>query len=170
LSISSNFIVVLFIFSACITNTKPYNSKENIEYNTTYTKNIGGYVDTCMGMILKDIQNQGLSLGDFRILSIGYEDALNTIPKDSTGKYYSFEIIYSITNSENLNVRAASYLINFKGMMNKIYDVDANSDDAKEQIESLKKNLAKIKLLQEKIKDTSDIEFKELRERLKSLN
>lgn len=167
----SVILIISFVFTSACNNKHHKDSyQDNMDYNTTLTKDIGGYVDSCMTMVLKDMQSQGLSAGDFRILSYGYEDALNTIPKDTTGKFYSFDIIYTTSNSDKHNVMAAAYLINFSGKINRVYNVDVNDPKAKKQMEALKENFTALKRMLEEIPDSADQQIEKLKKSLRSLD
>lgn len=117
--------------------------RANIDYNKSLTKK-GGYFDTCMTMVQKDIESQGISANDYRILSYSYDQTLTTLPKDTSDKFYSFEVIYSKIESDIKSKRAASYLISLNGKIEKVYDVDMNNKKAKEQIDLHKKDFEKI--------------------------
>jgi hypothetical protein len=163
--------LLLFANSNEIYKTWHYNKYQaNIDYNKSLTRRTGGYLDTCMIMVQNDIKRRGILQNDYRILSYSYDEALATIPKDTTNKYYSFDIIYSQNNSNPTTVRAASYFINFNHNFKRIYDVDAHDKKAKKQIEALKQNFINLKDVLEKFPDSTDKHFDKLREQLKPLN
>ncbi len=123
-----------------------YNKYQaNIDYNESL-KSTGGYLDTCITIVQDDIKNEGVLPNDYRILSYGYEQALTTIPRDTTNKYFWFDIIYLKNYSGIKTVRAASYLINFNHQFKRVYDVDAKDEKAKKQIERLKENFKALKI------------------------
>ena len=145
-----------------------YNKYQaNINYNESLTKRNGGFLDTCMIMVQNDIKRHGVLPNDYRILSYSYDKELTTIPRDTTNKYYSFDIVYSKNNSDGKTVRAASYFINFNQKLKRVYDVDTKNEKAKKQIESLKGNLEDLKNVLEKFPDSTDHELDKLREQLK---
>jgi hypothetical protein len=144
-----------------------YNKYQaNIDYNESIANRTGVYLDTCMQMVENEIKKKGLSMNDFRILSYDYERALATIPKDTSNRFYSINIFYSINSSAEERVRAASYLVNFKEKIKEIYDVDISDKKAEKQRESLRKNLGNLRDLLEKRPDSSDKSFDELKKKL----
>lgn len=139
--------LLLFANSNEIYKTWHYNKYQaNIDYNESLTKRNGGFLDTCMIMVQNDIKRHGVLPNDYRILSYSYDQALTTIPRDTTNKYYLFDIIYSKNDSNAKTVWAASYLINFNHKFKRIYDVDTKDEKAKKQIEALKENLKDLKM------------------------
>lgn len=163
--------LLLFANSNEIYKTWHYNKYQaNIDYNKSLTRRTGGYLDTCMIMVQNDIKGRGILQNDYRILSYSYDEALATIPKDTTNKYYSFDVIYSQNNSNLTTVRAASYFINFNHNFKRVYDVDAHDKKAKKQIEALKQNFKNLKYVLETFPDSTDKHFDKLREQLKPLN
>jgi len=148
-----------------------YNKYQaNIDYNESLTKRNGGFLDTCMIIVQNDIKRQGVLPNDYRILSYSYDQALTTVPRDTTNKYYSFDIIYSKNISSIKTVRAASYFINFNHQFKRVYDVDTKDEKAKKQIERLKKNFKDLKNVLDKFPDSTDQEFDKLREQLELLD
>jgi vacuolar-type H+-ATPase subunit I/STV1 len=162
-------IFLSFVLFSCRENKKEKEFQENIEANTSITKDIGWYIDTCMSMVLEDIQSHGLAPGDFRILSFSSEDALNTIPRDTSGKFYFFEVIYAVTKDAERETRAASYLVNFDKKIIRVYDVNTKDKKAEKQIEGLKENLIRLKEALEKMPDSIGSELETIKQKLKSL-
>jgi hypothetical protein len=112
-----------------------YNKYQaNMDHNSLLTYSNGGFVDTCMIMIQDDIQSQGVLPNDYRILSYSYEPELATVPKDTTNKYYSFDIIYSKNHAGTKTIRAACYFINFNQKIKRVYDVDTKDEKATKQM------------------------------------
>lgn len=126
----------------------------NIDYNESLTRRTGTYLDSCIMMVQNEILKKGFSLNDFRILNYEYEVALATVPRDTTNRYYSFNIFYFIDDTKKM--RAAAYLVNFKGKIKEVYDVDQKNANAKKQIESLRKNIEDLKIILEKHPDPFD--------------
>lgn len=163
------FLLLLFGNLKVIYDNWHYKKYQaNIDYNESLTKQ-GGYLDTCMMLAQNDIKKSVSSANDFRILSYNYDEALNTVPRDSTNKYYLFEIIYSRNKNGAKTVRAARYLINFNQILLKLYDIDTKDPRAKKQIQSLKKAFQKLQNFAEKFPDSADNNFKTLKEKLKDL-
>jgi hypothetical protein len=167
------FNLIGFLFLGFLNLNQAYKTwhynkyQANIDYNESLSKQ-GGYLDTCMTLVQHDISRKAVSLNDFRILSFSYELALSTVPRDTTNKYYSFEVFYSLIKNNETTVRAASYLINFNKKIIRIYDIDTKNEKAKRQMESLRKNFKNLKGVLEKASDSSG-EFDELKEKLKVL-
>jgi hypothetical protein len=148
-----------------------YNKYQaNIDYNESLTKRNGGFLDTCMIMAQNDIKRHGVLPNDYRILSYSYDQELTTIPRDTTNKYYSFDIIYSKNSSNTKTVRTASYFINFNHKLKRVYDVDTKDEKAKKQIERVKGNFKDLKNVLENLPDSTDNQFDKLREQLKRLD
>jgi hypothetical protein len=134
-----------------------YNKYQlNIDYNESMASRTGVYLDTCMLLVQNEIRKKGLSLNDFRILSYDYERALATIPKDTSNRFYLFDIIYSTNNRAEKTVRAAGYLVNFHEKIKTIYDVEVNNKKAEKQIKSLREDLKNLRNQLEKLPDSSD--------------
>jgi hypothetical protein len=148
-----------------------YNKYQaNIDHNESLTKRNGGFLDTCMLMVQNDIKRNGVLPNDYRILSYSYDPELTTIPRDTTNKYYSFDIIYSKNKSDTKTVRAASYFINFSHKFKRIYDVDTKDEKAKKQIERLKENFKNLKNVVEKFPDSTDHGLDKLSKQLELLD
>lgn len=148
-----------------------YNKYQaNIDYNEWLTKRNGGFLDTCMIMVQNDIKRHGVLPNDYRILSYSYDRELTTIPRDTTNKYYAFEIIYSKNNSDAKTVRAASYFINFNRQFKRVYDIDTKDEKAKKQIEKLKENFKDLKNVLDQFSDSTDHQLDKWRVQLEALD
>ena len=141
----------------------------NIDHNELLARRNGGYLDTCITMVEGEIKKKGLSMNDFRILSYEYDDALATTPRDTTGRFYLFSVLYS-TNRVEKKVRAASYLINFEGRIKEIYDVDTKNKMAEKQIKSLRQDIDKLKNVLEKHPDSANEDIKNIKQKLETNN
>ncbi len=147
-----------------------YNKfQANIDYNESLTKRNGNYLDSCILMVQQDIQKTGLTANDYRVSYYEYDNELTTVPRDTSNKFYSFDIFYYITKEDLKKLRAASYLIHFDGRMKKLYDLDTNDEKAKKQIEALKRNLKKLKNVLQEFPDSTSNQFDELKNKLKRL-
>ncbi|MFT3702632.1 MAG: hypothetical protein QM802_09690 [Agriterribacter sp.] len=142
----------------------------NIDYNESLTKHNGNFIDTCMIMVQNDIKKQGVQPNDYRILVYSYDQALATNPRDTTNKYYSFDVTYSRKIDGKNTVRLASYFVNFHQVFKRVYDVDSKDKKAKEQIEALKQDFMAIKKALEKFPDSTDDYFDKLKKHLKTLD
>jgi len=164
-------MLLLFANSNEIYKIWHYNKYQaNIDHNESLLKRNGGFLDTCMLIVQNDIKRHGVLANDYRILSYSYDEALATIPRDTTNKYYSFSIVYSKVNADIKTVRTAGYFINFNHKFKRVYDVDAKNEKAKKQIEALKQDFNDLKNVLEKFPDSSDNRFDKLREQLKSFD
>ena len=167
LTILKSFTFLLIL--SCNSSKEEKEFQENEESNKSDARYYGGFMDTCMNLILKDIQSSGLKLGDFRILTRTYEDALATIPEDTSHKFYSYKIIYAITKKGEKETRAAAYLINMHKEFKKVYDVNIANESAKQQLEDLEEIFHKIKEGLEKMPDSTEKEIKSLKKKFNSL-
>ena len=153
-----------------IYQTWHYNKfQANIDYNNSLTKRNGNFLDSCMFLVQQDIRQTGLSQNDYRISYFEYDNELSTIPRDTSNKFYSYNLFYYLTSNDNKQMRAASYLVNFNGKIKKLYDLDTKDKKAKKQIENLKQNLKKLKETLNEIQDSTTDDFETLKSKLKRL-
>lgn len=133
--------IFLFLNLRTINNIRITSAKRelNREHNEYLTKSHGGYLDTCMMLVQQDIIQQGTLPNKFRITFYRYDEELTTIPRDTTNKYYNFQLTYAKVDGQgHTTMRAAKYSINFNHNINRIYDVDISDEKAKPQREAEK--------------------------------
>jgi hypothetical protein len=147
-----------------------HNHQANMNYNKRFTKRHGNFLDTCMLLVQKDIESQGVLPKDFRVLSYSYDETLNTVPKDTANNYYAFDVVYFVEKSGKKEVRAAKYFINPNGEIQQIYNVDAKNEKAKAQVDSLKEDFKKLKRALQVSSDSSSKQLMELKSKLHTIN
>lgn len=140
-----------------------YNKYEvNVKYNESLSHRHGTYIDTCLFIVVTDIEKRMISKNDFRISSFIYSQKLNTIPRDTSNRYYLFKVFYTEYKNGAKDLRAAKYFFHFNGDFIKLYDVDVDSQMAKLLIDSLETNYEKRNNILYKISDSSDIQITEI--------